>query len=103
VPDVVLGAELAVALELLVEAAQRGPLIPRNEGARVQAAAAVGTVLVEEDPHQALYARQKDASLLEQVPVRERDLAPNSPPATLHRGPTPAVGTDRPAAIGTPA
>ena len=81
VAHVVLGAELALALELLVETAERRALVAGHEGARVQSEAAVGPVLVERQPDQGLDAGEQDAALLQDVPVGERDLAARGPPA----------------------
>jgi hypothetical protein len=46
----------------------------------VQAAAAVGAVLVERKADEALEARQQDAALLEDVLVVERDVAERASP-----------------------
>jgi hypothetical protein len=46
----------------------------------VEAAAAVGAVLVERKADEALEARQEDATVLEDVLVVERDVAERPPP-----------------------
>jgi hypothetical protein len=55
---VVLVDELSVALDLQVESAERRALVARDHRARVKAAPAVGSVLVEREAHEALYAGQ---------------------------------------------
>ncbi len=88
--DVVLVAERAVARQLLVEAAERRALVAGDEGAGVQAAAAIGAVLVEQQAHERLDAGEQDAALVELVAILERDLprlapGPVGPPETLPR------------------
>ena len=61
--------------ELLVEAAERRALVAGDHRAGHEAAAAVGAVLVEREPDEALEAGEEDASLLEDVLVVERDVA----------------------------
>jgi 2-phospho-L-lactate guanylyltransferase (CobY/MobA/RfbA family) len=75
VADVVLVEQLAIALELLVEPAQGRALVARDHRAGVEAAGAVGAVLLEREPHEALHAREENAALGEQVLVVEGDLA----------------------------
>ena len=72
---VVLRAQPGAALKLLVEPAERRALVAGDERARVEAAVAVGAVLVEHEPHEALYAGQEDPAVLEHVLVVEADLA----------------------------
>ena len=72
---VVLRAQLGAALKLLVEPAERRALVARHERAGVQAAVAVGAMLVEHQPHEPLDAGEEHPALLEQVLVVERDLA----------------------------
>ncbi len=79
VEDVVVRADPAVALKLLVQAAERRALVAGDHRAGVQAAAAVGAVLVERQAHERLDAGEEDPPLLEQVLVVERDLAPLRP------------------------
>jgi hypothetical protein len=76
VEDVVVRADLPDALELLVEPAERRALIARDHRSGVKPAPAVGAMLVQREPDQRLHAGQQDRSLLEQVLVVERDLAP---------------------------
>ena len=88
--------QLAVARELLVEAAERGALVAGDHRPGGQAAAAVGAVLVEHQAHERLDAGEEDPALLEDVLVVEADLAlgaaPRRPlPAALTRV-WPAVG-----------
>ena len=73
--DVVLLAQLPLALELPVEPAERGALVAGYERARVQPAARVGAVLVERDSDERLDPRQEDPAVLELVAILERDLA----------------------------
>ena len=73
--DVVALDQLAVAGELLVEAAERRALVAGDHRAGHEPAAEVGAVLVERKPDEALEAGQEDAALLEDVLVVERDLA----------------------------
>ena len=72
VPDVVALDELAVAGELLVEAAERRALVARDHRPGHEAAAKVGAVLVEREADEALEAGEEDAALLEDVLVLER-------------------------------
>ena len=72
--DVVLLAQVAVAGELLVEPAERRALVAGDHRAGVQAAAAVGAVLIECEPDEALHAGQQRAPVLEQVLVVEGHL-----------------------------
>ena len=67
----VVGADLAVALELLVEPTQRRSAIAGDLRTGVQAAATVGPVLVERQPDQRLHAGLQDPPLREQVLVLE--------------------------------
>ncbi len=67
--------QLAVALQLLVEPAQRRALVARDHGAGVEAAAAIGAVLVERQPHQALHSREEYAALVQEILVIEGDIA----------------------------
>jgi hypothetical protein len=75
VEDVVLLAELAVSHELLVEPAERRAGVAGHHRAGVQAAAAVGAVLVEHEADEPLDAGQEHPALLEQVLVVERHVA----------------------------
>ena len=72
--DVVLGEELGIALEGLVEAAERRPAIARDERRRVEAARAVGAMLVERKPDQRLDAGEIDAAAFQGVLGIEREL-----------------------------
>ena len=83
---VVLGADLGAALELLVEAAERRALVAGDERAGLQAARAVGAVLVEQHAHEGLDAGEEDPALLEQVLVVEGDLAARALAAAAHCG-----------------
>jgi hypothetical protein len=87
--DVVLGAELGAALELLIEAAERRALIAGDERARQEAAFAIGSVLVEEQPDQALHSREEDTAVLQDVLVvqRDRPRLPLADAATARLGP----------------
>jgi hypothetical protein len=76
VADEVLLEQLAVALELAVEPAQRRALVAGDQGAGQQPAAEVGTVMVDHEPDQRLDAGDQDAPVLEQVLVVEANLAP---------------------------
>ena len=76
--DVVLLAELPVALELAVKAAERRALVARDHRAGVQSAAAVGAMLVERQPDEPLQARDQCPALVEHVLVVEGDLPPDA-------------------------
>ena len=80
VAHVVLLDELAVAGELLVEAAERRALVAGDHRAGVQAAAGIRAVLVERKADEPLKARQEDAAVLEDVLVVERDVAERRAP-----------------------
>ncbi len=82
---VVLGAELGAALELLIEAAERRALIAGDERARLEAAVAIGAVLVEQQPDQALHSREEDTAVLQDVLVVQRD-RPRLPLARRRHG-----------------
>jgi hypothetical protein len=71
--DLVRLAEGPVALELLVQAAERGALVARQEVRDVQARARVRPVLVGGQAHERLDAREEDPAVLEQVLVVQRD------------------------------
>jgi hypothetical protein len=71
--DLVGLAELAVALELLVQAAERRALVAREEVGDVQPGAGVGPVLVGGQAYERLDAREEDPAVLEQVLVVQRD------------------------------
>ena len=65
--DVVLAQQLAVALERLIEAAERRAAIARDERRGVETSPAVGAMLVEREPDQRLDAGEIDAALLLRV------------------------------------
>ena len=89
---VVLLDELAVARQLLVEATERRALVAGDHRAGVEAAAAVGAVLVERQADEALEPGQEDAALLEDVLVVQRDVQKRAAPATTAvAGTTPAL------------
>ncbi len=71
---VVLVEQLAVALQLLVEPAERRALVARDHRAGVEAAGAVGAVLVENEAHEPLHAGEQHAAVGQQVLVVEGDL-----------------------------
>ena len=72
--DIVLGEELGIALEGLVEAAERRPAVARDERRRVEAARPVGTMLVERKADQRLNAGQVNTAALQGVLGVEREL-----------------------------
>ncbi len=92
VEDVVLLADGAPAPELLIEPAERRALIAGDEGGGMEVATAVGTVLVERDAHERLQPGEKDAAVLQDVLVLERDLVALRP----SRARTAAGGGRRP-------
>jgi hypothetical protein len=61
------------ALELLVEAAQRRPLVAADEERGRQAMEAIETPLGEQEPHYRLYAREEDRPLCGLVTVADAD------------------------------
>ncbi len=75
VVDEVVLEQLAVARQLLVEAAQRGALVAGDHRPGGQPATAVGAVLLEHEAYERLHAGQEDPALLEDVLVVEADLA----------------------------
>ena len=85
VDDVVVVADLLVSPQLLVEPAQWGSLIAGDQGGGGEVLAAVGAVLIERQPHQALHAGQQDAAFLEQVLVGQADLGAGGPAAAASR------------------
>jgi hypothetical protein len=72
--DVMLGEKRAVALERLVEAAQRRPAIAGDEGGGAQAAPPVRPVLVEGETHERLDAGEEDEAFLLRVLGIQREL-----------------------------
>ena len=100
-PDVVLGDELAIAGELLVEPSEGRALIAGDHRGGVEAGAAVGAMLVEREPYEPLHAGEENPALVERVLVRQGDLVPH--PA--RRAPVggaaaaPALGTRFPAGM----
>ena len=82
-------AELAVALELLVEAAERRALVARDHRAGVKPAGAVGAMLVEREAHDRLDAGEEHPAVAEEVLVLEADLVPDGPAAARGTAPPP--------------
>jgi hypothetical protein len=72
--DLQLARELALALQFLVQAAERRAGVAGDERRRVEPAAPVGPVLVEGDAHDRLRAGREDLALVEHVLVVERDV-----------------------------
>ena len=69
-----LGEELAVALERLVEAAERRAAIAGDEGGGAKAATTVRAVLIEGKPHQRLDAGEEDEAVFLRVLGVQREL-----------------------------
>ncbi len=68
---VVLIEELRVAPELLIEAAQRRALVAGDHRAGGEPAPAIGAVLIEHEPHEALDAGEEYSAILEEILVVE--------------------------------
>ena len=84
---VVLVEELRVAPKLLVEAAQGRALVAGDHRAGGEPAPAIGAVLIEHQPYEALDPGEEYSAVLQEILVVERDLAGSRRSAVGARNP----------------